>query len=301
MEEFFVYFKGPADLIKSLNIASSGLTRSLPSIAQIREFDTSLLDFFRCLLTSDAPLVYSEPSPFYQSGLQARKYGWAVIEESSAGWTAEFSSPLHRLWMSFHLLEQPLDDRFKTMTLVQFVTSVISHFSPAVLRSSDRQSMSSLSATSPEPHWQTEFYRAAYALTNGRGIWLSPEYGTDLGIPRRGSIDFHVGEKKWAIDILRDGDKVEDHLRRFNTPGAYHHWIQTGAITDYIILDFRINQAKKNYPGTLPLFPNSKFIIHIYILLLGANEYYRVIFKDDYSGFDLIGCNCNIVSTNSLL
>ncbi|KAK7683259.1 hypothetical protein QCA50_013521 [Cerrena zonata] len=205
--------------------------------------------------------------PFYQSGLQARKYGWAVIEESSAGWTAEFSSPLHRLWMSFHLLEQPLDDRFKTMTLVQFLRPPFYVLSICYLP--------------PSRTGKPNFIAQAYALTNGRGIWLSPEYGTDLGIPRRGSIDFHVGEKRWAIDILRDGDKVEDHLRRFNTPGVYHHWIQTGAITDYIILDFRINQAKKNYPG--------------------ANEYYRVIFKDDYSGFDLIDCNYNIVSTNSLL
>ena len=51
----------------------------------------------------------------------------------------------------------------------------------------------------------------------------------------RGSVDFYIdSDKKWAIELLVNGDRIGDHLARFQTGGRY----ETPFITDFCLLDF---------------------------------------------------------------
>ncbi|OZJ01447.1 hypothetical protein BZG36_05623, partial [Bifiguratus adelaidae] len=66
-----------------------------------------------------------------------------------------------------------------------------------------------------ESTWQMEFYRAAKQLLPPDDI-ISPNVGKDFGAA--GYIDFWIGgNKKWGIEILRDGDRFKEHKARFSS------------------------------------------------------------------------------------
>jgi hypothetical protein len=84
-----------------------------------------------------------------------------------------------------------------------------------------------------ERTWQMEFYRAATRLLPKSDV-LSPDVGAWFNSP--GYLDFWVGgSRKWAIELLRDGNKVSEHLDRAN--GLYVEII-TGANV-YKVIDIR--------------------------------------------------------------
>jgi hypothetical protein len=92
-----------------------------------------------------------------------------------------------------------------------------------------------------EAQFGDEFYRAAYTLLGGQSH-LTSEWCGEEGT---GRIDFLVREPQWAIELLRDGDRIGDHMKRFTTGGVYNSWITTGRIKDYVVLDFRTTVPSK--------------------------------------------------------
>ncbi|KAJ7209734.1 hypothetical protein GGX14DRAFT_452922 [Mycena pura] len=137
------------------------------------------------------------------------------------------------------------------MTLVQFVIAVVKHFSAKALREPECHHNSI-----PETQYQNELCRAAWKVTGGHGIWLSHEYGTSSPAGRiwlsheygtsspAGRIDFYVRDlHNWGIEVLRQGDRIEEHLRRFSPGGAYHTSIQKGTMKECGILDFTISDC----------------------------------------------------------
>ncbi len=69
---------------------------------------------------------------------------------------------------------------------------------------------------------------------------MFPEFGS-----AKGRVDFFVDSKKWAIEVLRNGDRIEEHLARFAPEGRYCKMLDAA---DYIFLDFRMTMPK--YPLT---------------------------------------------------
>ncbi|GBC05838.1 hypothetical protein RclHR1_06470001 [Rhizophagus clarus] len=78
--------------------------------------------------------------------------------------------------------------------------------------------------------------------------FLSCEVGSVFGC--KGKIDFYVDKLDWAIELLRDGEDMEDHKARFGPSGDYEEivlYAKSIAIIDIRsigILDTRI-EAKK--------------------------------------------------------
>jgi len=60
-----------------------------------------------------------------------------------------------------------------------------------------------------------------------------------------GRVDFYIPVKKWGVELLRDGDRLENHSSRFTGTGAYAKM----EFEDYIILDFRTTSPQKPHPG----------------------------------------------------
>ncbi|KAJ7224066.1 hypothetical protein GGX14DRAFT_556954 [Mycena pura] len=118
------------------------------------------------------------------------------------------------------------------MALEEFIIEVVRNLSSDALALAHRHTSGPLGTPSIlEAQWQNEVYRCAYKVTGGSGMWFSPEFGTPK-TAANGRIDFYVGTKKWGMEILREGDGMDEHV----VPGAaYHKWITTGAITEYVI------------------------------------------------------------------
>lgn len=55
-----------------------------------------------------------------------------------------------------------------------------------------------------------------------------------------GWVDYYIPEEEWAIKLLRDHYKVDEHISRFKEGGKDHPWLKEGMVMDcqdWIIID----------------------------------------------------------------
>jgi hypothetical protein len=57
-----------------------------------------------------------------------------------------------------------------------------------------------------EAQYQNQFYHACYKILKNK-VFLTPEWSGGIV---NGRIDFYLGAKKWAIELVRDGDKLDE-------------------------------------------------------------------------------------------
>jgi hypothetical protein len=87
--------------------------------------------------------------------------------------------------------------------------AVVRMFSPAALAICRADSEDG--KTPKEDAYQKEFYRAMCVLM-GEAFLVSSEW---TGKGSNGSVDFRIPSQKWAIEALRDGSKLNEHINRF--------------------------------------------------------------------------------------
>ena len=68
------------------------------------------------------------------------------------------------------------------------------------------------------------------------------------GLTTGGRVDFLVTSMGWAIECIREGDRLEEHIASFQEGGRYYQWIQSKKIQDYIMLDFRKSRGMMVLP-----------------------------------------------------
>ncbi|CAA7269652.1 unnamed protein product [Cyclocybe aegerita] len=197
---------------------------------------------------------------------QMCKKGWITIEKfDMGGLCVQPSSPLFGSWISYFLqTRSTLPSRFLECDLFTFWKTVVDNISLSALRETPLPQVKSCTATVIEDLWQKQFYRAACAVTNG-AIQMSPEYRTPHDAARQGRIDFLVIKRGWGIEIIRDGNELEQHGSRFKPGGAYHPWISGNILQEYVMLDFRRTTPMKAHPSLPQLF--------------------HVVFAEDYSTY----------------
>ena len=151
--------------------------------------------------------------------------------------TMQVASPLHRAWFSSRLQRgKPLPPIASSLDTLW--KQVLSGFSAAALGNPNRTPVSKRNASFVEAQYQEEFYRSLYSLTGG-ACCISPEYGGKTSFPKKGRIDFFISNMGWGIELLRDGDRIDGHVSRFQEGGAYHPWLASGDMKEYVILDCR--------------------------------------------------------------
>jgi hypothetical protein len=118
----------------------------------------------------------------------------------------------------------------------------------AVLRNFSKRSLSSnmrlgtaARVRPPEAQFQDEWYRAFKSLL-GHGVAISSEWSID----KSGRIDFRIPDPSWGIELLRDGDRLNQHCDRFLDGGNYFGWIKDGWLKDWIILDCRHSDPRED-------------------------------------------------------
>lgn len=77
---------------------------------------------------------------------------------------------------------------------------------------------------------------------------MSPEYMIKAGT-NGGTIDFLVAQKKWGLELLRDRDRICQHMARFEPGGQYFSMIQNGEMEQYAVLDFTDQPPQEFRPG----------------------------------------------------
>ncbi|KAF7968671.1 hypothetical protein HWV62_29715 [Athelia sp. TMB] len=87
----------------------------------------------------------------------------------------------------------------------------------------------------PAGGYRDEFYRALFDATDGC-VRVSSS-ATDGA-----RVDFFVPARKWGIELLRDGRKVQD---RFHGDGAYGAWLAPADVAERIVLDFRGSRPRE--------------------------------------------------------
>jgi len=179
--------------------------------------------------------------------------GWLHAEKSPKapnGITYTFASELHSLSVEWRLWDTPgTIPSIQLNSILQFALKVIARFSPRSL-SAERRIGPGCIQKPPEAQYQEEFYRSCHAFSDG-SLRTLPEYGT-----AEGRVDFYVPSKKWGVELLRDGNRLEQHSSRFSESGAYE---RTLPLSDYILLDFRKTRPKRQHLGMCIIYPSIHF------------------------------------------
>ena len=146
-------------------------------------------------------------------------------------------------------METAPNDEINYGTPLDLAIDAIMRFRPRQLSDPPR---SLAGNTSPlEDQYQKEFYRCLFNMLDGHVI-VSPEFVVKAGT-KGGTIDFLIRRKKWGLELLRDRDRLVEHMKRFEPGGQYFSMIQSGDMEQYIILDFTVTQPTKCRPGNTPL------------------------------------------------
>lgn len=129
------------------------------------------------------------------------KSGQVVVSKD----TAHLVAPLmHFYWCSRLRVSKASSG---PATIDELVTDLIAAINPQVLRASLSQAPG---APLLEAAWQFEVYRAVHALFPAT-VRISPGFGH--GYSTDGAVNFIVrGSRGWAIEIIREGDRLVQHL-----------------------------------------------------------------------------------------
>ena len=176
-------------------------------------------------------------------------------------------------------MSMPLPARFDS--LPKLCKEVLGEFSMILRHSAEGKKISTASKPRPvEAQYQDEFHRGFVRLA-GLGVPISSEW------PRTkdGRVDFYIPEKKWAIELLRDHDKVDEHISRFKEGGKYHPWLKENMVKDWIIIDCATSLPTK---GVFSVF-NSVSMIYSTNNLIEFSEprLWHAVFINDYSELQL--------------
>ena len=225
--------------------SGSVFARGLPSIPELQDPALAAVSeavLCRSVVTDDD---FADPSQrdalsrcFRQGWLHADK----IPGSDAVGYC--FPSSLHRWYFEQKLLGTTSSTPVNATSLLEFSVAVIRKFSPQAL-ATPRTVGPGFIQRPPEAQFQDEFYRCSRMYSRG-SFTTFPEYGT-----KSGWVDFYIPSKQWAIELLRDGDRLEGHSSRFLPSGTYRKTIR---MTDYIILDFRDKNPHTPHPRKCNLF-----------------------------------------------
>ncbi|KAF7181039.1 hypothetical protein CNMCM7691_000168 [Aspergillus felis] len=96
-----------------------------------------------------------------------------------------------------------------------------------------------------EAQYQDEFYRCFNKIA-GRGVPVCTEWSRTTD----GRVDFWVPGQKWAVEIVREQDRINEHIRRFHKDGQYYRWREDGMIQDWIIVNCTTSPPTRGYEET---------------------------------------------------
>ena len=151
---------------------------------------------------------------------------------SDADGQCRLRSPLVRTFLLLVLCPRSEVDTVNfDKNIDNFLVSVLENMNTSILRNTLSRGIDDKIL---ERQWQMEFYRCVLFVLPP-SFSVSPDVGATFG--SAGFLDFYInGKLNWAIELLREGNKIGEHLERFDQGGMYHSKIP---YQEHRILDFR--------------------------------------------------------------
>lgn len=178
-------------------------------------------------------------------------------------------------------MSRTLPARFDS--LPKLCKEILREFSIMILRhSAEGKRLLTASQIRPvEAQYQDEFYRG-FVRVAGLGKPVSSEWSRT----KDGRVDFYIPEKKWAIQLSRDHNKIDEHISRFKEGGKYHSWLQENMVKDWIIIDCATSLPTK---GRFSVVFNSVSMIYFTNNLTEYSEpkLWHAVFINDSSELQL--------------
>jgi len=262
-------------LFTCLLAGKEGFKRSFPKEFALQE-NPELTELLRKVLT----FRWLEDSLESNRALDTcYKRGWLQAESMGHNKIVyTFPTRIHRRYCELMLRNNapsfPLN-RFPSVKDLAF--DVIRRFSRVSLVSAQRGLGAGLVAPPVEAQYQDEFYRACWEVLGN--IYITSEWS---GQSSAGRVDFQIKSVGWAIECLRDGNGLNEHIKRFLSPdGKYYRWVKSGEVQDYILLDFRQSMPQK-------VRDNIPFL-------------FFVVFQENYAGYEIYDAKLNVVQERIVL
>lgn len=109
-------------------------------------------------------------------------------------------------------------------------------------------------------------------------------------------VDFMVKDPGWGIELLREGDRLGEHCRRFVGNGKYTPWICDGSIRDWLIIDCRTSQPR-------PYRESTSNLAYSFCCLLVANsdveipgtKLWRAVCASDFCSMEILDSDNQVV------
>ena len=232
----------PQELVERLENSSTRFTRGLPQPTQLQ--NVSISHVFQAVLckgyVTDSDFITGDEKGALKECFQR---GWlhtdrlrVIGRPNEIGYF--FSSSLHHWYVEWKLLDTIPAIPFDTSNIMDLVVDVIRALSPCAL-STERSIGPGYVQRPPEAQYQVEFYRCCEKFSKGSLVTF-PEFGTKWG-----RVDFYIPSKQWGVELLRDGDQLEEHSGRFSQTGSYGTSL---TMSDYVILDCRTTKPMKSHP-----------------------------------------------------
>ena len=180
--------------------------------------------------------------PFDGDSIAKRFIKSGVFATDSTNGNMKFSAPITRIILSHRLFTSSLA-KSPTTSFEDFLTRTIERFCPTKLINSLGKGVNSYLL---ERTWQMEWYRSATTVVP-MDATVSADVGPVFG--SSGFLDFYVnGSHSWGIELLREGDKLQEHANRFGTGGTYSNI----PLKKWAVLDFRcqlkeVRDPKQNF------------------------------------------------------
>ncbi|CAG8717027.1 13004_t:CDS:1, partial [Dentiscutata heterogama] len=188
------------------------------------------------------------------------------IGKTAGNSTLNFPSPLLRATY--------LQDRFGYVTrstsppktFEDFIKSVFAKMNPKILQNSKGKGENGRLF---ERVWQMEFYRASLQILPD-DIYPSVDVGKVFR--SKGYVDFYINDKRnWAIELLRDREKLNEHKKRVQEVGIYNPILKH--TKQWAIIDIR--NCKMKAPE-----PEKREKNDIYVICSENFEFVQIMYPD---------------------
>jgi hypothetical protein len=243
-----------------------GMMRGLPQVNDLSPDMISVMDMVLQNQNSlSVSIIKSSPVIVQQALDILISYGFLYVDGdynvSFSSFLAGFVYYRHRYY--------PIDHRPRPVTAPS-VHAGIDHFILDVLKGFSQSSLrdtwsASINGTVYERLYQMEFYKSATRLM-GKNTMVFPDVGAVFGVG--GYVDFIVNSVYgYAIELLREGDELTEHINRFKENGRYYRLLELNIIKQWMVLDFRSihKQIKLVHPNLTTIHYTddySQFIIY---------------------------------------
>eukprot|EP00243_Klebsormidium_subtile_P007511 TRINITY_DN334_c0_g1_i1.p1 TRINITY_DN334_c0_g1~~TRINITY_DN334_c0_g1_i1.p1 ORF type:complete len:631 (-),score=111.49 TRINITY_DN334_c0_g1_i1:315-2072(-) len=223
--------------LRSMNILATAFQEGIPGAAAGLSIPVEAIkDLIRKMLkTPDLKVHTSEliPFPMEQSAaLTLTRLGQLLLENEYF----KLPSFLHVRYIARQLyMGRNLGaDSILRGGIFEFISVVVERMDPSQLKLA--ASRNTLEGPPYERLYQNLFFLSAMSYLPHNAI-LSPDVGYLYGA--QGYLDFQLGYPFWwGFELLREGDKRQEHLNRFDGQGKYAQLLTSGVVKEWAVIDF---------------------------------------------------------------